>query len=315
MVGIMSRRPLSHRILTCHSRESELSGDHTINISDTVFSFLDEERHQGSSSLESVGDDVNYYVEEDENEEKENNNNSEHVEDSQFWEARHQLLQSVLCRTTTLESEIRRITKETLKEVSENGYYKCNCSWKMINNISCQNCLMKEVCSRLQNAGFNSAICKSKWRSSPHIPSGDHTFIDVVDNSSLKKGEVRVIIELNFRAEFEMAKASEEYKRLVKCLPEVFVGKIERLLSLTKIMCDAAKKCMKEKKMHMAPWRKQKYMQAKWLKTVERMTSKSPLSADEYYSNRLPRRPKASMLTVDLLENFPNLHRTVVEVV
>ncbi|CAN4084072.1 unnamed protein product [Withania somnifera] len=304
----MARRPLSHRILTCHKRESEYSGDHAINISDTVFSFLDEEGHQGSS-VESVSDDVHYV--EDENVEKENNDN---VEDNQFWETKLQLLQSVLCRTTTLESQIRSITKQTVKEASEKG--SCNCSWKMVNNntnISCPNCLMKEVCTRLQMAGFNSAICKSKWRSSPDIPSGEHTFIDVIDNSSPKKGEVRVIIELNFRGEFELAKASEEYNRLIKCLPEVFVGKIERLLSLIKILCNAAKKCMKDKKIHMAPWRKQKYMQAKWLKTSERMISKSPLSADEYYSSRLPR-PKASMLTVDLLENFPNLHCTAVEV-
>ncbi|XP_015064260.1 uncharacterized protein LOC107009436 [Solanum pennellii] len=308
MVGVMARRPLSHRILTCHNRESEFSGDHAINISDTIFSFLDEE----GSSTESVIDDV--YVE-DENENENENEERENIEDNQFWKTQHQLLQSVLCRTTTLESQIRGITKQTLKEASK------NCSCKMVKNISittsCPNCLMKEVCTSLQNAGFNSAICRSKWKSSPDIPSGEHTFIDVIDNSSPKKGEVRIIIELNFRGEFELAKASEEYNRLVKCLPEVFVGKIERLLSVIKILCNAAKKCMKDKKMHIAPWRKQKYMQAKWLKTSERMstTSKSPLSAEEYcYSNRLSR-PKASMLTVDLLGNIPSLCRNAVEVV
>ncbi|XP_070023495.1 uncharacterized protein [Nicotiana sylvestris] len=304
----MARRPLRHRILTWDNRETDFSGEAAINISDTIFSFLDEEG-QGSS-LESVSDDVNYV--EDENEEKEN---SENVEDSQFWETQHQLLQSVLCRTTSLESQLRSITKETIKEAKHSAENGCsNCSWKMVNN-GCHNCLMKEVCSRLQNAGFNAAICNSKWRSSPDIPSGEHTFIDVVDNSNPKRGEVRVIIELNFRAEFEIAKAtSEEYNRLVKCLPEVFVGKIERLMSVIKILCNAAKKCMKEKKMHMGPWRKQKYMQAKWLKTSERVTAKPQLSTDEYYSSRLPR-PKTSMLTVDLLENFPSLNRTAVEVV
>ncbi|KAG5622573.1 hypothetical protein H5410_007791 [Solanum commersonii] len=282
MVGVTAMRPLSHRILTCHNRESEFSGDHAINISDTIFSFLDEE----GSSVESVIDDV--YVE---YEEKEN------VEDNKFWETQHQLLQSVLCRTTTLESQIRSITKQTLKEASK------NCCCEMVNNIittSCPNCLMKEVCTSLQNAGFNSAICKSKWKSSPDIPSGRSE-----DNYRIK-----------FSREFELAKASDEYNRLVKCLPDVFVGKIERLLSVIKILCNAAKKCMKEKKMHIAPWRKQKYMQAKWLKISERMssTSKSPLSAEEYcYLNRLSR-PKASMLTIDLLENFPSLCRTAVEV-
>ncbi|MCD9638877.1 hypothetical protein HAX54_023041 [Datura stramonium] len=270
MVGAMARRPLSHRILTCHNRETEFSGDlHPINISDTVFSFLDEE---GGSSLESVGDDV--HVEDEINDEGEENI----VEDSQFWETQHQLFcNQYYTRTTTLESQIRSITKETSPS-------RC---WFQLRNL------------------------QVKWRSSP---IGEHTFIDVVDNWSPKKGEVRVIIELNFRGEFEIAKASEEYNRLVKCLPEVFVGKIERLLSLIKILCNAAKRY--EERKCMAPWRKQKYMQAKWLKTSERVTAaKISLPADEYYSNRLPMpRPKASMLTVDLLENFPNLHRTAVEV-
>lgn len=139
----------------------------------------------------------------------------------------------------------------------------------------------------------------------------------MIDLSNSKKGEVRVIIELNFRAEFEMARGCEEYNRLVKNLPEVFIGKIERLLSLIKILCAAAKKCMKDKKMHIGPWRKQKYMQAKWLKTREHVEAAKltySSSMDEY-SSRPPPRPRASMLTVDLLENLPNLHLiTAVEV-
>lgn len=81
------------------------------------------------------------------------------------------------------------------------------------------------------------------------------------------------MIELCFRAEFEMARGSEEYKRLIGMLPEVYVGKTERLKLLIKILCTAAKKCMKDKKMHMGPWRKHKYMQAKWLGTCERNVS------------------------------------------
>lgn len=118
--------------------------------------------------------------------------------------------------------------------------------------------------------------------------------MEVVDRSSAKKGDVRVVIELNFRAEFEMARANTEYNRLVSRLPEVFVGKPERLKALIKILCQAAKKCMKEKKMHMGPWRKQKYMQAKWFGTCERTAPPSMAAID--LSGPL-RRP---LLTFDL---------------
>lgn len=137
--------------------------------------------------------------------------------------------------------------------------------------------------------------------------------MEVVDRSRSKRGEVRVVIELNFRAEFEMARASEDYNRLISRLPEVFVGKAERLGALIKILCSAAKKCMKEKNMHLGPWRKYKYMQAKWLGTCERSTP-APLPVG--YSDR-PTKPKASMLTFDLLEAMPmpGLCPTAVEVV
>ncbi|PIN04392.1 hypothetical protein CDL12_23075 [Handroanthus impetiginosus] len=301
----MGRVPINHRILTCDSREIEFPGEPAINLSDdTVFQFLSEEC-EASSPASSIDDD-----EDDEEKENQNENENRSAEDDHFWETQHQLLQSTICRTSSLESRIRTITKETLKEAQQSGNV-CTCG-KPLNNNGCRKCLMEEVCGRLRNAGFNSAICKSKWRSSPDIPSGEHTFVDVLDNSDPKKGEVRVIIELNFRAEFEMARAHEEYNKLIKKLPEIFVGKIERLLTLLKILCAAAKKCMKEKKMHMGPWRKYRYMKAKWLRTCERLASSQPLSSG--YSGR-PARPRMSMLTVDLMENFSNLLRPAVEVV
>lgn len=145
--------------------------------------------------------------------------------------------------------------------------------------------------------------------------------MDVMETNSRlsKKAEMRVIIELNFRAEFEMARASEEYNRLVERLPEVLVGKVERLQGLIKIMCSAAKKCMKEKKMHMGPWRKQKYMQAKWLGPCEKImttcTTALSMGRSTAAAARLPKPRQASMLTVDLLDMVPNMRCTAVEVV
>ncbi|KAK8989348.1 hypothetical protein V6N11_063780 [Hibiscus sabdariffa] len=79
--------------------------------------------------------------------------------------------------------------------------------------------------------------------------------------------------------------------------------KVERLSNVIKILCSAAKKCMREKKMHMGPWRKQGYMQAKWLKSCERNTS------------TVNEKPRASMLTEDLLGKLSNARCTALEVV
>lgn len=72
------------------------------------------------------------------------------------------------------ESKIRNIAKEVLLEV-EMAEKECSCSRPVPRG--CRSCRMTEICSRLQNSGYDSAICKSKWKSSLDIPSGIFIFI------------------------------------------------------------------------------------------------------------------------------------------
>ncbi|KAM3697437.1 hypothetical protein ACB098_06G112500 [Castanea mollissima] len=280
------------------SDEFVQSSDEEASFADMVFGFMEEGQNLSGNTSNSD----NYDEEDDEN--------SYNVEENKaFWKEQEQTLQGTLYRTSSIETKIRQATKEALREFSA-ADNQCLCSRPVAKG--CRNCLRREVCNRLINVGYNCALCKSKWKSSPDIPSGEHTYLEVLDNSIPKKGVVRVVIELNFRAEFEMARASEEYNQLISRLPEVFIGKSERLGALIKILCSAAKKCMKEKKMHLGPWRKHKYMQAKWLGTCERI---KPTTMPLAFSYRQPK-PKASMLTFDLLESLPGLHcSTAVEVV
>lgn len=234
------------------------------------------------------------------------------VEDNRvFWEIQEKHFETTLFGTTSLESRIRQATKDAIKNLISDGVLLCVCRKPVAGDCRC--CLQRELLVLLQKAGFNCSLCKSKWKSSPEIPSGEHTYLEVMEKS--KKGdEVRVVIELNFRGEFEMAKASEEYNRLISRLPELFVGKAERLRTLIKILCTAAKKCMKDKNIPLAPWRKRKYMQAKWIGTYPyERTSPGPLPVDK--AGRL-RKPKTSMLTFDLSNNLAgNIHCTAVAVV
>lgn len=78
------------------------------------------------------------------------------------------ILQATICRTNSIESKIRQATKEALKEAMISN---CGCGRSTVGGV-CRNCLRGEVCNRLINLGYDCAICKSKWRSSPSIPSG-----------------------------------------------------------------------------------------------------------------------------------------------
>ncbi|EXB44650.1 hypothetical protein L484_010341 [Morus notabilis] len=283
----------------------EIRGVAATSLDDMVFEYLEYGEESSPESRFISGDDC---YDDDGEEER----SSFDVEESKaFWDEQKKLLQGLLYRTNSIESKIRQATKEVLKDAKNS---QCGCARfaAAVAGGGCWSCLRREVCNRLINLGYDCAICKSKWRSSSSIPSGEHSYLEVVDRSSAKRGETRVVIELNFRAEFEMSRASEEYNLLIGQLPEVFVGKAERLRGMIKILCSAAKKCMKEKNMHLGPWRKHKYMQAKWLGRCDRSAA-APLPVGN--SGRTAK-SKASMLTFDLLEAMPipGLRRTAVEV-
>lgn len=315
MGGATTRIPMSHRVLSPSNNYS--SGDNpgdqpVVHLSGSIFGFLEDETTILSSPETDGYPEIQHEIEEEDDE----NENSEKIEDKiKFWETQHQNIQATLYRTTSLESKIRIRTKEVLAEL-EMTENVCSCSRPVPGG--CRSCRMREICRQLQDSGHNSAICKSKWKSSSDIPSGEHTFIDVIDNSNSKKGEIRVIIELDFRGQFEMKKGSEEYNGVVSKLPDVFVGKIERLQNVIKIVSNAAKKCMKEKKMHLGPWRKQRYMEAKWVRVVQRTTSMAALIKPLVVQNELTRpvrnRARESMLTMDLLDKMPNYFAPAVEV-
>ncbi|XP_038888306.1 uncharacterized protein LOC120078156 [Benincasa hispida] len=276
----------------------------TASFSDVFFRYLEDgETSSGNFSNSSDG---NGY-----SDDEEDGNSFDMKESKAFWNSQDEILQATLRRTSSIETRIRRATVEILREMNIESTI-CDCGTSL--SGGCRNCWQREICNRLRIAGLNCAVCKSKWRSSSDIPSGEHSYLEVVDNSSSRRGEIRVVIELNFRAEFEMARANEEYNKLIRRLPEVFVGKSERLWALIKILCAAAKRCTKEKKMHLAPWRKQKYMQSKWLGRRERAAAASTGPLPVNFSDR-PAKSKASMLTFDLLDNLGSLHCTAVEVV
>lgn len=133
-------------------------------------------------------------------------------------------------------------------------------------------CLRRPVMKRLRKDGYNAAICKSKWSHGDGFPAGDYEFIDVIMDGKNGKPD-RFIVEIEFQAQFEIARASDQYCDLLKVLPRVFVGRTERLKQILKIMCSAAKRSLKKEGLHLPPWRKQRYMQAKWFSSYRRTTN------------------------------------------
>ncbi|KAF8388148.1 hypothetical protein HHK36_026814 [Tetracentron sinense] len=135
-------------------------------------------------------------------------------------------------------------------------------------------CKRKEDCRRIVTdgisaLGYDASICKSRWEKSPSYPAGEYEYVDVIVD-----GE-RLLIDVDFRSEFEIARSTGNYKSVLQSLPHIFVGKPDRLQQIISIVSEAAKQSLKKKGMHIPPWRKAEYMRAKWLSPYTRTTSPS----------------------------------------
>lgn len=137
----------------------------------------------------------------------------------------------------------------------------------------------RKVMSLLRELGHNAAICKTKWNSSGGLTAGNHEFIDVVHTPAGSSQTVRYIVDLEFASRFQIARPTVQYARVLQSLPEVFVGRGDDLKRILRLVCDAARLSLKSRGLTLPPWRKNRYMQTRWLgpyKRTANLTTSSP---------------------------------------
>uniref|UniRef100_A0ACD5WCU0 Uncharacterized protein n=1 Tax=Avena sativa TaxID=4498 RepID=A0ACD5WCU0_AVESA len=118
----------------------------------------------------------------------------------------------------------------------------------------------RAVADGLRTLGYDAAVCKSRWEKTSSYPAGEHEYIDAVVGD-----EVRLIVEVDFRSEFEVARSTKAYRAALQALPPLFVGTPDRLGQIVAVVAEAARQSLKKKGLHYPPWRKPEYMRAKWL--------------------------------------------------
>ncbi|CAN4113764.1 unnamed protein product [Withania somnifera] len=138
--------------------------------------------------------------------------------------------------------------------------------------------LRRNVMMFLRDFGYNAAICKAKWESSGGLTAGNYEFIDVVRSDPINR-QNRYFIDLDFASEFEIARPTKFYERLLQSLSEVYVGKSEELKQILRTMSDGAKRSLKYRGLHLPPWRKHRFMQNKWLGPYKRTSNYIPSTA------------------------------------
>ncbi|XP_040383880.1 uncharacterized protein LOC121055474 [Oryza brachyantha] len=131
--------------------------------------------------------------------------------------------------------------------------------------------LLGLVAASLRAAGHDAAVCVSRWDKAPSHPAGEHAYVDVLLPAASDRGaRERVLVDVDFRSAFEVARPTKAYRALLQRLPPVFVGKDDRLRLLVAAAADAARASLKKRGLHLPPWRKLEYMRAKWLSPYDR---------------------------------------------
>ncbi|KAM3278858.1 hypothetical protein ACQJBY_046261 [Aegilops geniculata] len=128
----------------------------------------------------------------------------------------------------------------------------------------------RAVADGLRALGYDAAVCKSRWEKTKSYPAGEHEYIDAVVGDG-----ARLIVEVHFRSEFEVARSTKAYRAALQALPPLFVGTSDRLGKIVSVVAEAARQSMKKKGLHFPPWRKPEYMRAKWLSPHVRTGDKS----------------------------------------
>ncbi|KAJ0044494.1 uncharacterized protein LOC116117733 [Pistacia vera] len=131
-------------------------------------------------------------------------------------------------------------------------------------------CIRFSLVKLLRLSGYDAAVCSTRWQGSGKVPGGDHEYIDVLNYSSTGSSE-RLIIDIDFRSHFEIARAVDSYDRILKSLPVVYVGSLVRLKQFLQVMVEAARSSLNQNSMPLPPWRSLAYLQAKWQSPNQRL--------------------------------------------
>lgn len=107
-----------------------------------------------------------------------------------------------------------------------------------------------------------------------YLLAGDHEYIDIVRYNDTT-GTERLLIDIDFRSHFEIARAVDSYDSILDSLPGIYVGSFQKLKQFLQLMVEAARSSLKQNSMPLPPWRSLAYLQAKWQSPYQRKTDSS----------------------------------------
>ncbi|CAN8245221.1 unnamed protein product [Cochlearia groenlandica] len=141
----------------------------------------------------------------------------------------------------------------------------------VVGDINQEGTRKRQLMSFIRNKGFDAGLCKSRWDRFGKNTAGKYEYVDVICGGGGEHN--RYIVETNLAGEFKIARPTKRYASILNQVPRVFVGTPQELKPLVKIMCHEMRRSMKHVGIHVPPWRRNGYMQAKWFGYYKRTSN------------------------------------------
>ncbi|KAL8133036.1 hypothetical protein AgCh_008481 [Apium graveolens] len=172
-------------------------------------------------------------------------------------------LQEVLKSLTAVENQV---TEDVLKYMRH--------SKSMVANTTSSS---KEwLVRRLQLDGYNASLCHTSWVTTTDCPAGEYEYIGVTPNSrDMMNGDgskTRLIVDIDFKSQFEVARPTAAYMKLLGSVPILFVGDSHKLNKVITLLCSAAKQSFRDNNIYIPPWRTITFMQSKYKTSLDNTT-------------------------------------------
>ncbi|XP_015697650.2 uncharacterized protein LOC102721781 [Oryza brachyantha] len=139
----------------------------------------------------------------------------------------------------------------------------------------------RAVMSLLRERGHDAGLCKARWDKTTSMVAGSYEYIDVVVTAAGAGAEAatRYIVDVGFAEEFDVARPTEGYVAVRSALPEVLVARPDDVRQIVRAASSSLRRSLKHRRLSVPPWRKRKFMLAKWLGPYRRTVNAVPTSA------------------------------------
>ncbi|KAK2351805.1 hypothetical protein QL285_014976 [Trifolium repens] len=253
------------------SSGSDHSPESSADLSDLVLSFMEDNERSGEEDVVGRG-----------NGKDDEQDNGKEVENIGEWcdNEKCEMLKGLFDGNEDVDEDERNAKEIIRREVEV--------AIELVGSDSIDDGFKRRLMSQLREKDLDAGLCKTKWEKKGKLTAGDYEYIDV--NFSGK----RYIIEVSLATEFEIARPTNQYSSLLNIFPRIFVGKMEELKRIVRLMCSAIKGSMKKMDLHIPPWRRNLYMQTKWFSSYKRTTnavatknaSSSHFSAESFFPKK-----------------------------